>query len=203
MHDCFVQSADGAIVIINLRQNLLPVNTIKVRDKEFEVYLNESEIQKRIAEIGDEMNEEYANKNPLFIGVLNGSFMFASDLMKAVNVPSEIAFIRMASYKGMESTGAVKQVLGLQENVFGRHLVLIEDIVDSGLTMDQVIKFFQERGPKSIRVATLLLKPEKLEKDLKLDYVGFEIPEKFVVGYGLDYNGHGRNLKDIYQLKGA
>lgn len=203
MHDCFVQSADGAIVIINLRQNLLPVNTIKVRDKEFEVYLNESEIQQRIAEIGDEMNEEYANKNPLFIGILNGSFMFASDLMKAVNVPSEIAFIRMASYKGMESTGAVKQVLGLQENVFGRHLVLIEDIVDSGLTMDQVIKFFQERGPKSIRVATLLLKPEKLEKDLKLDYVGFEIPEKFVVGYGLDYNGHGRNLKDIYQLKGA
>ncbi|WP_339694060.1 hypoxanthine phosphoribosyltransferase [uncultured Roseivirga sp.] len=179
------------------------MNTIKVRDKEFEVYLNESEIQKRIAEIGDEMNEEYANKNPLFIGILNGSFMFASDLMKAVNVPSEIAFIRMASYKGMESTGAVKQVLGLQENVFGRHLVLIEDIVDSGLTMDQVIKFFQERGPKSIRVATLLLKPEKLEKDLKLDYVGFEIPEKFVVGYGLDYNGHGRNLKDIYQLKGA
>ncbi len=203
MHDCFVQSADGATVIINLRQNLLPVNTIKVRDKEFEVYLNESEIQQRIAEIGDEMNEEYANKNPLFIGILNGSFMFASDLMKAVNVPSEIAFIRMASYKGMESTGAVKQVLGLQENVFGRHLVLIEDIVDSGLTMDQVIKFFQERGPKSIRVATLLLKPEKLEKDLKLDYVGFEIPEKFVVGYGLDYNGHGRNLKDIYQLKGA
>ncbi len=203
MHDCFVQSADGAIVIINLRQNLLPVNTIKVRDKEFEVYLNESEIQQRIAEIGDEMNEEYANKNPLFIGILNGSFMFASDLMKAVNVPSEIAFIRMASYKGMESTGAVKQVLGLQENVFGRHLVLIEDIVDSGLTMDQVIRFFQERGPKSIRVATLLLKPEKLEKDLKLDYVGFEIPEKFVVGYGLDYNGHGRNLKDIYQLKGA
>jgi len=203
LHDCFVQSADGAIVIINLRQNLLPVNTIKVRDKEFEVYLNESEIQQRIAEIGDEMNEEYANKNPLFIGILNGSFMFASDLMKAVNVPSEIAFIRMASYKGMESTGAVKQVLGLQENVFGRHLVLIEDIVDSGLTMDQVIKFFQERGPKSIRVATLLLKPEKLEKDLKLDYVGFEIPEKFVVGYGLDYNGHGRNLKDIYQLKGA
>lgn len=203
MHDCFVQSADGAVVIINLRQNLLPVNTIKVREKEFEVYLDETKIQQRIAEIGEEINEEYANKNPLFIGILNGSFMFASDLMKAVNVPSEIAFIRMASYKGMESSGAVKQVLGLQENVFGRHLILIEDIVDSGLTMEQVIKFFQERGPKSIRVATLLLKPEKLEKDLKLDYVGFEIPEKFVVGYGLDYNGHGRNLKDIYQLKEA
>ena len=188
---------------VNLRQNLLPVNTIKVREKEFEVYLDETKIQQRIAEIGEEINEEYANKNPLFIGILNGSFMFASDLMKAVNVPSEIAFIRMASYKGMESTGSVKQVLGLQENVFGRHLILIEDIVDSGLTMEQVIKFFQERGPKSIRVATLLLKPEKLEKDLKLDYVGFEIPEKFVVGYGLDYNGHGRNLKDIYQLKEA
>lgn len=203
MHDCFVQSADGAIVIANLRQNLLPVETIKVRDKEFEVYLDETKIQQRIAEIAQDINEEYASKNPLFIGILNGSFMFASDLMKAVNVPSEIAFIRMASYKGMESTGNVKQVLGLQENVFGRHLILLEDIVDSGLTMDEVIKFFQERGPKSIRVATLLLKPEKLEKDLKLDYVGFEIPEKFVVGYGLDYNGHGRNLKDIYQLKEA
>ncbi len=203
MHDCFVQSADGAIVITNLRQNLLPVETIKVRDKEFEVYLDETKIQQRIAEIAQDINEEYGSKNPLFIGILNGSFMFASDLMKAVTVPSEIAFIRMASYKGMESTGNVKQVLGLQENVFGRHLILIEDIVDSGLTMDEVIKFFQERGPKSIRVATLLLKPEKLEKDLKLDYVGFEIPEKFVVGYGLDYNGHGRNLKDIYQLKEA
>lgn len=203
MYDCLIQSADGAVVIINLRQNLIPVNTIKVRDKEFEVYLDETKIQQRIAEIGEEINKEYTSKNPLFIGILNGSFMFASDLMKAVNVPSEIAFIRMASYKGMESTGAVKQVLGLQENVFGRHLILLEDIVDSGITMEQVIKFFQERGPKSIRIATLLLKPEKLEKDLKLDYVGFEIPEKFVVGYGLDYNGHGRNLKDIYQLKGA
>ena len=122
------------------------MDTIKVRDKEFEVYLSETKIQARITEIAQEINEEYAIKNPLFIGILNGSFMFASDLMKAVNVPSEIAFIRMASYKGMESTGAVKQVLGLQENVFGRHLVLIEDIVDSGLTMEQVIKFFQERG---------------------------------------------------------
>ncbi len=102
----------------------------------------------------------------------------------------------------MSSSGAPKQVLGLQENVFGRHLVLIEDIIDTGITMDQVIGFFHERGPKSIKVATLLVKPEKLEKDLKLDFVGFEIPEKFVVGYGLDYDGHGRNLKDIYQLKG-
>ena len=179
------------------------MDTVKIHDKEFEVFLSETKIQERIAEIAQELNEEYANKNPLFIGILNGSFMFASDLMKAVAVPSEITFIRMASYKGMESSGAVRQVLGLQENVFGRHLILIEDIVDSGLTMEEVIKFFQERGPKSIRIAALLLKPEKLEKDINIDYVGFEIPEKFVVGYGLDYNGHGRNLKDIYQLKGA
>ena len=178
------------------------LESIKVRDKEFEVYLKDSDIQQRVATIAEEINKEYKSKNPLFIGILNGSFMFASDLMKTVNIPSEIAFIRMSSYKGMSSSGAAKQVLGLQENVFGRHLILIEDIIDTGITMAQVINFFQERGPKSIKVATLLLKPEKLEKNLKLDFVGFEIPEKFVVGYGLDYDGHGRNLKDIYQLKG-
>ncbi|MFT6053679.1 MAG: hypoxanthine phosphoribosyltransferase [Roseivirga sp.] len=178
------------------------MESIKVRDKEFEVYLASSDIQQRVAAIAEEINKEYKTKNPLFIGILNGSFMFASDLMKSVNIPCEIAFIRMSSYQGMSSSGAPKQVLGLQENVFGRHLVLIEDIIDTGITMDQVIGFFHERGPKSIKVATLLVKPEKLEKDLKLDFVGFEIPEKFVVGYGLDYDGHGRNLKDIYQLKG-
>ena len=164
-------------------------------------FITEARIQERISELAARINEDYQGKNPLFIGILNGSFMFVSDLMKAVSIDCEVAFIRMSSYAGMESTGSVKQVLGLQDNVFGRHIVLLEDIVDSGLTMDQTVTFFEDRGPKSVEIATLLLKPESLEKKLSLKYVGFEIPQKFVVGYGLDYDGHGRNLKDIYQLQ--
>lgn len=164
-------------------------------------FITEAQIQERISELAARINEDYQGKNPLFIGILNGSFMFVSDLMKTVSIDCEVAFIRMSSYAGMESTGSVKQVLGLQDNVFGRHIVLLEDIVDSGLTMDQTVAFFEDRGPKSVEIATLLLKPDNLEKKLSLKYVGFEIPEKFVVGYGLDYDGHGRNLKDIYQLQ--
>ena len=177
------------------------MNSITVRDKDFVSFITEAEIQKRIDELAAKINEDYDDKNPLFIGILNGSFMFVSDLMKAVNIKCEVAFIRISSYAGMESTGNVKQVLGLQDNVFGRHIVLLEDIVDSGLTMDQTVTFFEDRGPKSVEIATLLFKPANLEKKLSLKYVGFEIPEKFVVGYGLDYDGHGRNLKDIYQLQ--
>jgi hypoxanthine phosphoribosyltransferase len=177
------------------------VNTITVRDKEFVSYLTEDQIQQRIAELAAEIENDYKGKNPLFIGVLNGSFMFTADLMKNLSIDCEVAFIRLSSYAGMESTGSVKQVLGLQDNVFGRHIILLEDIVDSGLTMEQTVAFFEDRGPKSVEISSLLFKPDNLVKNLKLKYVGFEIPEKFVVGYGLDYNGHGRNLKDIYQLK--
>ncbi|GAB5524041.1 MAG: hypoxanthine phosphoribosyltransferase [Roseivirga sp.] len=177
------------------------MNSITVRDKEFVSYLTEDQIQQRVKALANALTADYQDKNPLFIGVLNGSFMFVADLMKELSIECEVAFIRLSSYTGMESTGNVKQVLGLQDNVFGRHIVLLEDIVDSGLTMEQTLAFFEDRGPKSVEIATLLLKPENLEKELRLKYVGFEIPEKFVVGYGLDYDGHGRNLKDIYQLK--
>ncbi len=177
------------------------MNSITIRDKEFVSYLTEDQIQQRVKALAKELTADYKDKNPLFIGVLNGSFMFVADLMKALSIECEVAFIRLSSYTGMESSGSVKQVLGLQDNVFGRHIILLEDIVDSGLTMEQTLVFFEDRGPKSIEIATLLLKPESLEKELRLKYVGFEIPEKFVVGYGLDYDGHGRNLKDIYQLK--
>lgn len=177
------------------------MNSITVRDKEFVSYLTEDQIQQRVKALATELTADYKDKNPLFIGVLNGSFMFVADLMKELSIECEVAFIRLSSYTGMESTGNVKQVLGLQDNVFGRHIILLEDIVDSGLTMEQTLAFFEDRGPKSVEIATLLLKPESLEKELRLKYVGFEIPEKFVVGYGLDYDGHGRNLKDIYQLK--
>lgn len=177
------------------------MKSITVRDKEFVPYLKDAKIQKKIADLAQRLEEDYKGQNPLFIGVLNGSFMFVSDLMKNFSMDCEVTFIRLSSYSGMESTGSVKQVLGLRENVFGRHIILLEDIVDSGLTMEQTVAFFEDRGPKSIEIATLLFKPEALQKDIKLKYVGFEIPEKFVVGYGLDYDGHGRNLKDIYQLK--
>lgn len=177
------------------------MNVITVRDKEFVSYLTEAQIQQRIAELAAELENDYKGKNPLFIGILNGSFMFTADLMKNLSIDCEVAFIRLSSYAGMESTGSVKQVLGLQDNVFGRHIVLLEDIVDSGLTMEQTVAFFEDRGPKSVEISSLLFKPDNLVKNIRLKYVGFEIPEKFVVGYGLDYNGHGRNLKDIYQLK--
>ncbi len=177
------------------------MNTVTVHDKEFVTFLDSDRIAARVIELAARMNADYKDKNPLLIGVLNGSFMFISDLMKALDIPCEISFIRLSSYEGMESSGSVRQVLGLQENVFGRHVVLVEDIVDSGLTMANTVTFFEERGPKSIEIATLLTKPECLEKDLDMKYVGFEIPPKFVVGYGLDYDGLGRNFKDIYQLK--
>ena len=177
------------------------MKSITVRDKEFVPYLTDAQIQKRIVELAATLEKDYSGKTPLFIGVLNGSFMFVADLMKSLPFECEVAFIRLSSYSGMESTGSVKQVLGLQDNVFGRHIVLLEDIVDSGLTMEQTVAFFQDRGPKSVEIATLLFKPEALQKDISIKYVGFEIPEKFVVGYGLDYDGYGRNLKDIYQLK--
>ena len=179
------------------------MNSITVHDKEFVSFINAEKIAARVTELAAQMNTDYQGKNPLLIGVLNGSFMFVADLMKELNCDCEITFIRLSSYEGMESTGSVRQVLGLQENVFGRHVVLLEDIVDSGLTMANTVAFFEERGPKSIEIATLLVKPESLEKNLDMKYVGFEIPNKFVVGYGLDYDGHGRNLKDIYQLKEA
>lgn len=178
------------------------MESVQIKDKCFESYISERRILNRVKDIAAQINTEYEGKNPLFVGVLNGSFMFMSDLIKRISIPCEATFIRMSSYQGMESSGVVKQVLGLQENVFGRDLIIVEDIVDSGKTMQRILEFFSERGPKSMEIATLLLKPECLEQQLDLKFVGFEIPEKFVVGYGLDYDGQGRNLKDIYQLKG-
>ena len=173
---------------------------IIVGSKKFIPYLREEDILQRIEVLAKAINKEYQGKPLLFIGVLNGSFMFASDLLKKITVPCELSFIRVASYEGTESSGSVKQVLGLQEDIFNKHVILLEDIVDSGLTMEQVLAYLQGYKPQSLEIATLLLKPECLKRDLKLPYVGFEIPNKFVVGYGLDYDGQGRNLKDIYQL---
>lgn len=173
---------------------------MKIKDKEFSIYLERGDIQQRIAILAEQINQDYEGKKPLFIAVLNGSFMFASDLMKCINVDTEISFIKLNSYHKTHSTGKVKELIGLDENIFGRNLIIIEDIVDTGQTIRHLLDELLELGPKSIEIATLLHKPDATVENLSLKYVGFTIPDKFVVGYGLDYDGHGRNLNDLYSL---
>jgi hypoxanthine phosphoribosyltransferase len=173
---------------------------IKVHDKSFETYLSEETIQQRIKELAADINKDYAGKRPLFIAILNGSFMFASDLFKYLTIEAEICFIKLASYKGMKSTGKVVTSIGLEEDLFGKEVILIEDIVDTGKTLHNFLPKLIHQQPKSLKIVTLLHKPEATAFPLKLDYIGFGIPNKFVVGYGLDYDGLGRNLKEIYQL---
>lgn len=175
------------------------MHKIKVEDKEFEIFLENDTINKRIRLLGIQMNVDYEDKCPLFIGILNGSFLFMADLIKEINVPCEVAFMRVASYSGTSSTGKVKELIGLPEDIEGRDIIIIEDIVDTGLTLTHIIKTLKEKNPASLKVASLLLKPTALQHHIEeLDYIGFEIPNEFVVGYGLDYNGLGRNLTDIY-----
>jgi len=171
-----------------------------VRDKEFKLLLSETKIQASIKNIADKINKDLEGKNPLFLAVLNGSFMFAADLMKNITIPCEICFVKVASYQGMQSGGKIKEVFGLSECIDGRTVVIVEDIVDSGRTMQHLLESLSSRNPREIRIATFLLKPESLMCDLKLDYVAFEIPNKFVVGYGLDYDGYGRNFREVYTL---
>jgi hypoxanthine phosphoribosyltransferase len=180
------------------------MHKIKVEDKEFEIFLENNTLNKRIRLLGIQMNLDYEEKCPLFIGVLNGSFLFMADLIKEINVPCEIAFMRVASYQGTESTGKVKELIGLPENIEGRDIVIVEDIVDTGLTVSYIVKTIKEKKPASVKVCTMLLKPAALKHEIEeLEYVGFEIPNEFVVGYGLDYNGLGRNLTDIYRATEA
>lgn len=175
--------------------------SIKVKDKEFISYLSNDSIQDRIGKIATIIDAEYDGKDLLFIGVLNGAFMFASDLLQKISCSCQITFVKMASYQGTTSTGTVKELLGLRESIEGKHVIILEDIVDTGLTMSKAIKDLSKQKPASLEIATLLFKPESLKEQLELKFVGFEIPNKFVVGYGLDYDGYGRNLQDIYQLK--
>ncbi|MGB3184215.1 MAG: hypoxanthine phosphoribosyltransferase [Cyclobacteriaceae bacterium] len=171
-----------------------------IRDKNFEPYIHEEQILTRIREIARDINKRYADSNPLFLSVLNGSFMFAADLMKEIPVRSEISFVKYTSYQAMESTGKVRELIGLNDEVTGRDVVIIEDIVDTGHTMHHLIEELKKLNPASVSVCTLLLKPDALKRPINLDYIGFSIPNKFVVGYGLDYDGYGRNFRDIYQL---
>ena len=173
---------------------------IKVHDKSFDTYLSEEIILKRVKELAADITNDYAGKRPLFIAILNGSFMFASDLFKNLNIEAELCFIKLASYKGMKSSGNVVTSIGLDDDLFGKDVVIVEDIVDTGKTLHNFLPKLVHQQPKSLKIVTLLHKSEATEYPLQLDYVGFDIPNKFVVGYGLDYDGLGRNLKEIYQL---
>lgn len=174
---------------------------VRILDKDFELFIEAATIQERIKLVAAEINNDLKNKDPIFIAVLNGSFMFAGDLMKEVSIPCEITFVRIASYRGMSTTKDLKEVLGLNEDIKGRTVVIVEDIVDTGHTIERLIQQFTALEPKEIKVATLLFKPKALIKDVKPDYVALEIPNDFIVGYGLDYDGFGRNLQDIYKIK--
>lgn len=173
---------------------------LTINDKSFIPFISAETIQTRIQELADQINRDYADKKPLLVVVLNGAFLFAADLMKNLTIPCEITFIRVASYTATESTGQLKQILGLSGSVADRNLIVVEDIVDTGLTICGVSEQLGTQNPASIAIATLLFKPAALTKQIELRYVGFEIENRFVLGYGLDYDGLGRNTKDILVL---
>lgn len=176
------------------------MDTIKIKDKNFTVSISEEKILKEVERLAAQISRDLEGKNPLFLGILNGSFMFAADLFRRITIPAEISFVKLASYEGTASTGVIKEVIGLSENISGRTIVVVEDIVDTGCTMQKLLENLGTRSPESIHVCTLLLKPEKLKVSLNVEYVALEIPNDFIVGYGLDYDGFGRNLKDIYTV---
>ncbi len=176
------------------------MNTIQVHDKLFKPYITANEIEAAIEKLATELEHDYAHSNPLFIAILNGSFIFAADLFKRLNFPAEICFIKLASYKGTKSSGQVITSIGLDADVFGRDVVILEDIIDTGKTLSQFLPQLEHQQPKSLRICALLHKKETTVYPIDIAYLGFVIPDRFVVGYGLDYDGFGRNYGEIYQL---
>jgi hypoxanthine phosphoribosyltransferase len=177
------------------------MSTIQVLDKTFEPYLKEAAIQEKITELAVQLNQDYAGKRPLFLSVLNGSFLFTADLFKQITIEAEVSFIKLASYKGTSSTGNVITAIGLDINVKDRHIIILEDIIDTGKTLHHYLPQLESMQPASVKIAVLLNKKEALIYPVQIHYACFDIPNKFVVGYGLDYDGLGRNSRDIYQLK--
>jgi hypoxanthine phosphoribosyltransferase len=173
---------------------------VKIRDKEFRVLIDADRIRQRVEEIALQINADYKGKSPLFLGVLNGAFLFAADLFKKIDLTCELSFIRVSSYQGTASTGQVKNLIGLNENITDRDVIIIEDIVDTGDTMLYLFEELKRQKPASVKLATAVFKPAALRHPITPDYVGFEVPPAFLVGYGLDYDGLGRNLNDIYVL---
>ena len=176
------------------------MSVIQVKDKKFIPYLTAAEIDEQIKRLGSEINRDYKDRNPLFIAILNGSFMFASDLFKELTIEAEICFIKLASYKGTRSTGHVITSIGLDESLKGRDVVILEDIVDTGKTLNEFLPQLRDQQPASLKIVALLHKPDALKHPITIDYLGFNVPDKFLLGYGLDYDGLARNLKEIYQL---
>lgn len=173
---------------------------VTVHDKTFKRYINREQIDARVQELGVTISADYDGKRPLIIAILNGSFIFAADLFRSLTIDAQISFIKLASYKGTTSTGHVVTAIGMEEKLSGRHVIILEDIVDTGKTLHSFLPEILQRNPASLKIATFLSKPEALAHDVKTDYVGFEIPNNFVVGYGLDYDGLGRNLPELYTL---
>jgi hypoxanthine phosphoribosyltransferase len=173
---------------------------VNVKDKEFQLSVPASEINAAVQRIADRINRDYAGKDPLFLAVLNGAFVFASDLIRRITIPCEISFVKFESYSGTASTLKVNELIGLKENIRDRHVIIVEDIVDTGITMDHLLEHLKGLGPADVKMAVFCFKPEAFKKSFKIDYLGMEIPNEFVVGYGLDYDGYGRNLPEIYKI---
>ena len=176
------------------------MSIIKVKDKTFRTSIPEAEILKHVKEVAARINQDMAGKTPLFLAVLNGAFVFAADLMREITIPCEISFVKLASYMGTVSTGKITEVIGINEDLTGRHVVIVEDIVDTGLTMQRMMETLRLHHPASISTCSLLFKPDKLQADIDIDYVAMKIPNEFIVGYGLDYDQQGRNLRDIFTV---
>jgi hypoxanthine phosphoribosyltransferase len=173
---------------------------ITVRDREFELFITAREISDTVQRIAERINRDYEGKNPLVLGILNGAFMFASDLVRRITVPCEISFVKFASYSGTTTTAKVKELIGINDEIKGRYVVVVEDIVDTGITMDLLLKDLERYKPADVRLAVFCFKPAIFKKSFPIDYLGLEIPPDFIVGYGLDYDGYGRNLPEIYRL---
>ncbi len=176
------------------------MENVTVRDRKFTVSITEEAIKRRVAEVAAQISKDLEGTKPLFLAVLNGSFIFAADLMRGITIPCEITFMRVSSYEGTSSTGSVQQLIGLKEDIKGRTVVIIEDIIDSGLTMKHLLETLSEKEPADVHIASLLVKPGNLKVKLDVPYCCFEIPNDFIVGYGLDYDGEGRNLPHIYTV---
>ncbi len=176
------------------------MNTIKVHDKQFELFISSQTIQKTIEGLAERINSDLEGKNPLFLVVLNGAFIFAADLFKRMRIDCQVSFVKLSSYIGTESTNVVRELIGLDEVLRGRTVVIVEDIIDTGITMAETMSKLRKLEAAEVKLATLLFKPAAFQKDFSIDYIGLEIPNDFIVGYGLDYDGHGRNYPDIYKI---
>ena len=176
------------------------MSTVKINDKTFATFISEAQIKERVKELAAQISKDMEGKNPLFLGVLNGAFIFAADLVREMTIPCEISFVKLASYQGVTSTGKVKEVLGINEDLSGRTVVIVEDVVDTGRTMRQMVESLGTRHPASIHICSLFVKPDKLEEPLDIEYAAFSIPNDFILGYGLDYDQAGRGLKEVYKI---